>query len=131
MGSEKLYLVQKYKYLGVLLDEHLNFNYDIFTHLFKTRFSHVIMYGSEVCGYNRFDNCDKIQYRAMRFFLGVHTCTHMNGLQGDIGWVSLYIDRCVIMMRFWNRLMNMSNDRLTKRVFCRTTNCVTIIGRLT
>ena len=33
-----------------------NFNYDIFTHLFKTYIAPVILYGSEACGYNVFKN---------------------------------------------------------------------------
>ena len=101
---------------------------NIFTHLFKTCVSPVILYGSEACGYNKFDKCDRIHYRAMRFFLEVHKCTPIHGLQEDMGWVSLYNDRCVSMMKFWNRLINMSNDRLTKIVF---SNYVTIIGHLT
>ena len=72
---------------------------------------------SEACGYNRFDKYDRIQYRAMRFFLRVHKCTPIHGLHGDMGWVSISIDRWVDMMRFWKRLMHMSNDKLTKRVF--------------
>ena len=34
-----------------------------------------------------------------------------------MGWFSLSVDRSVSMVRFWNRLINMSNDKLTKRMF--------------
>ena len=72
--SEKLDLVQQYKYLGYcsmniknskyaiifllnrmgsLYNVNKNFNYYIFTHLFKTCVSPVIMYGSEACGCNK------------------------------------------------------------------------------
>ena len=53
----------------------------------------------------------------MRFFLGVHKFTPTIGLQGDMGWVSLSVDRHVSMVRFWNRLINMNSDRLLKRIF--------------
>ena len=34
-----------------------------------------------------------------------------------MGCVSLSIDRRMFMVRFWNRLVNMSSERLTKRIF--------------
>ena len=88
LGEHKLNLVQQYKYLGVLLDEHMkfnecdklfgqsagralssligrynvytNFDYNIYTHLFKTILP-VMLYGSEACGYYDFPCCDKIR----------------------------------------------------------------------
>ena len=76
-----------------------------------------MLYGSEECGYNKFTKCDQIQYRAMRFFLGVHKYAPVAGLQGDMGWISLSINRCISIVRFWNRLLNMDNTRIIKRVF--------------
>ena len=71
----------------------------------------------EACGYNKFDKSDNIPYRAMRFFLGVNKYTPNLGLQGDMGWVSLSVERPVSMVRFWNKLVNMKSDRLIKRIF--------------
>ena len=76
-----------------------------------------MLYGSEARGYYKLKKCDKIQYRVMRFFLGVHKFTPTIGLQGDMGWVSLSLDRHVSMVRFWNRLMSMNSDRLSKHIF--------------
>ena len=55
---------------------------------------------SEACGYNTFNRCDHIQYRAMRFFLDVQKYAPIIGLQDDMGWVSLSVDRHVSMVRF-------------------------------
>ena len=41
----------------------------------------MILYGNEASGHNRFDKCDRIQYRGMRFFLGVHIYIPIHGLQ--------------------------------------------------
>ena len=46
-----------------------------------------------MCGYDNFKNCDQIQHRVMRFFLKVHKNAPILGLLGDIGWVSLFVDR--------------------------------------
>ena len=42
--------------------------------------------------------CDKIQHRAMRFFIGFHKYTTIHGPQGDMGWVSFSIDRRIYMV---------------------------------
>ena len=94
-----------------------NFNYDSYTHSFKTCIFPVMLYGSEACGYYKFKKCGNIQYQAKRFFLEVHTFTPNIGLQGDMGWVYLSVDRHVSMVRFWNRLMSMNSERLLKRIF--------------
>lgn len=145
LGEQEINLVQQYKYLGILLDEHMkfdkcdklfgqsagralssligqynaykNFDFNIFTHLFNSCIAPVMLYGSEACGSNKFPCCDKIQHRAMRFFLGVHKYAPILGLHGEMGWVSLSVHRRVSMARFWNRLVNMDNSRLTKRIF--------------
>ena len=38
-------------------------------------------------------------------------------LQGDFGWLSCKYRRYLCMLRFWNRLNAMDDNRLTKRVF--------------
>ena len=53
----------------------------------------------------------------MRFFLGVHKYAPILGLHGEMGWVSLSVQRRVSMARFWNRLINMENTRLAKIIF--------------
>ena len=54
IGTETIDLVQQYKYLDILRDEYLNYTCTF-----------VNMYGNKAFGYNKFDKCDKIQYRAI------------------------------------------------------------------
>ena len=53
----------------------------------------------------------------MRLFLGVDGYAPVAGLKGDIGDISLSVNRCIYMVRFWNSLLNIGNTRITKRVF--------------
>ena len=53
----------------------------------------------------------------MRYYLGVHRFAPIAGMQGDFGWVRPRYRRFKCMLRFWNRLMGMGDDRLTKHVF--------------
>ncbi len=39
------------------------------------------------------------------------------GIEGDMGWLLRRSQRHIKMLRFWNRLMQMSDNRLTKQVF--------------
>ena len=58
-----------------------------------------------------------IQSRAMRYYLGVHRFAPIAGMYGDMGWMKPYMGRYICMIRFWNRLINMENSRLTKQFF--------------
>ena len=72
---------------------------------------------SEIWGYCKADECERIQYRAIRYFLGVHKFCPIPALTGDMGWPSCRERRFKAMIRFWNRLVKLSDDRLTKKVF--------------
>ena len=140
-GDRTIELVDSYKYLGCYLDEHLNFHkcsqiladsggralggiitkfrslkdtgYKTYTKLFDIGVVPVLNYGSEIWCYGRFEKCDYIMNRVMRFFLGAPTC----GVQGDMGWLSMKYRRYIIILKFWNRLIKMDDSRLMKRVF--------------
>ncbi len=60
---------------------------------------------------------DKIQFRAIIYYLGVHPKTPLLALEGDMGWNSCKIRQHINMIRLWNRLIKMDENRLTKRVF--------------
>ena len=134
-----------YKYLGIYLDELLDYNkcvnvlsdsasralsgiiakvqnlkdcgYNTYTKLFDTGVLPILNYGSEVWGYGDFSKCDIVMNRAMRFFLGVHRFAPTAGVQGEMGWMSLKYRRYLQMIKFWNRLIQMDSSRLTKRIF--------------
>jgi hypothetical protein len=60
-----------------------------------------------------------VQNRSIRHYLGVHIFASVAAITGDISWVpSRYSNRRWLnMLRYWNRLVNFENDRLTKLVF--------------
>ena len=73
--------------------------------------SSILLYGSETCGYNKFNKCDQIQSRAIRFFLGIHKGIPFIVLDLKVTWDwFLFLPRCACMylgymMRLWNRLI--------------------------
>ena len=50
-------------------------------------------------------------------FLGVHKYAPNAGLSGDMGWIKHAYNRYLCAFRFWNRLLNMEDSRLTKQIF--------------
>ena len=143
--ESELEIVSQYKYLGIILTEHLDFNgtadvlaggagralgaiiskfkyfrnigHSTFTKLFDTSVIPIIEYGAEVWGYKKYTSCEKVQNRAIRYFMGVHPKTPIPALNGDMGWIATDVRRHNAMIRYWNRLMNMNNERITKKVF--------------
>ncbi len=91
--------------------------YKTYTKLFDTGVLSILNYGSEVWGYGKYEKCDTVINRAMRYYLGVHKHAPTAGVQGEMGWLSLIYRRYIVMLRFWNRLLHMDNTRLTKRIF--------------
>ena len=144
-GSSSLKTVSSYKYLGIILDEHLNFKecvktlataggralggiiskfktfknvgYRTFTKLYYSGVSPILEYSAGVWGYVKAKEIDHIQNRAFRYFLGVNKFCPIAGMQGDMGWVSQYFDRYTSIIRFWNKMILMGNDRITKKIF--------------
>ena len=144
-GNDTLRTVPNYKYLGIILDEFLkydacvktisisggralggiiskfktfkNVGFYTFSKLFSAGVTPVLEYASGVWGYVRGDEIQYIQNRAMRYFLGVHRFCPIAGMQGDMGWVTPRLNRFLPIIRLWNKLLLMNNDRITKKIF--------------
>ena len=50
-------------------------------------------------------------------FLGVNRFAPKHGIEGDMGWVPPTIRRKIEMLRLWNRIVGMQNDRLPKIIY--------------
>ena len=137
--------VHECKYLGVMFEEFLNFEtmscmlaesanralgkicskfksiknmgFQTFTKLYESCVVPIMDYCSAIWGYSNYVNCDKIQNRALRFFLGVHRFAPTTAVVGDTGWISSKTRHWINMVRYWNRLINMDHNRLCKRIF--------------
>ncbi len=109
-----LNIVDSYKYLGVVLKENLDFKiteevlagaagralgvivskfkclrnvgFNTFSKIYQANVEPIVDYSSSVCSYANYDFYVKVQYRAMRYFLGAHPKATLLGLEGDMGW---------------------------------------------
>ncbi len=144
-GDVSLDVVDRYKYLGIVFDEHLDYNvtaavladsagralgaiynkfklnkgfgYSTYTKLYESGVTPILDYCSGVWGYNKLEKIDTVQNRALRLYLGVHKFSPNHAINADMGWITSRVRRHVEILRLWNRLINMEDDRLTKKVF--------------
>ena len=144
-------LLSRYKYVGIVLDEMLDysvtanvladsggralgslytkfrnnkgFGYTTYTKMFDSCVSPMLDYCSGVWGYNKLEKLDTVQNRAIRLFLGVHRFTPNKAIKGDMGWIPSRIRRHVNILRLWNRLIGLSSDRLTRKIFDYDKSC--------
>ena len=144
-GTDEIEIVDKYKYLGIILDEYLDFDttssvlagsggralgavyskfcklkglgYRTYTKMYEAGVIPILDYCSGVWGFKSFGKINTIQNRAIRFFLGVHSFAPNLAINGDMGWVSCHIRRKIEMIRFWNRMIALEDNRLTKKIF--------------
>ena len=144
-GNNVLELVPKYRYLGVIFDENLNFNecattladsagralgnviskfssfknimFSTFTKLFDTTVWPILNYCSSVWSYKKHQYATKIQNRACRYFLGVHKNAPDLAVQGEMGWELTEFKYYLSMLRLWNKLMKLDHTRITRCIF--------------
>ncbi len=145
IGEHDLDIVAEYKYLGIILNEHLkyectaeilaksatralgsvmnkfrslkNMGFETYKKLYEKCVIPVLEYASEIWGYKQFESCEKVQMKALRYFYGVHRFAPKYALYGDSGWLPTIYNRKLNMVRFWNRMIKMEDTRLTKHIF--------------
>ncbi len=91
-----------------------NIGYTTFSKLFQTSVSPILEHASEVWGYKDYIKCEWVQQRAACYYLGAHSKTPILTLNGDMGLLSTKLLRHIKMTKYWNILINMNDNRLTK-----------------
>jgi hypothetical protein len=144
-GETELEVVERYRYLGVVLTEHLDlsitakciaqsaqralglliakgrahggFPFDVYTKLYNSLVVPILDYGSAVLGHRIYNSIKAVQHRASRYFLGVGKKTPLVALQGDMGWHVPEHYQWIGVTRQWCRMATMEETRINKRVF--------------
>jgi len=144
-GPQLIKEVLVYKYLGIELDNCLNFK------LFKSRIlasargnmariwsmgirdgalsvkgainlwmaliRSIMEYGAEIWGKDKFPEGERIQYNMARRILQCSSMTTKEALLGELGWWTLHARRNYKKLKYWYHIMTLGNDRNPKRVY--------------
>ena len=144
IGQSPIQISNTHRYLGIILDEFLNFNacvktlgdaggralssiiskfkqfkhigYNTFSKLYESGVLSILTYGASIWGHDNDKYIQQVQNRAIRYFLGVHKTAPIQALQADMGWLNIKYQFYLCTIRFWNRLHQMNSNRLTKKV---------------
>ena len=142
-GKVNLEYVNCYKYLGLPLYENMDFQktakmladsacramgaliskfksckfmkYKTYTKLFNTLVCPITDYCAGIWGLGEFDKINHVLVQGIRAFLGAHR--HIASLLSDMGWPLDTTRRKVEILRYWNRIHHLSDNRLTKKIF--------------
>ena len=139
-------LVPYYGYASVYLGEHLSFNktaialseaanralggHHIQAKIFERVYAVNIYYPILIHVSFRFlimvpvfgvseelNGIDRVQEKAVRYFLGVHRFAPIHMLYGDIGWIPCHVQHKSSVIRLWNKVTTSSASGLTSKVF--------------
>ena len=146
IGGSSLELVNKYKYLGIVVSEHCDeavtttqlanagsrslaqlimktkSNYDLgyhsFTKLFTTTTAAIMDYavGAWWTG-TCCRKMDQVQERAIRYYCGLPRNATIAGYLSDSGWIPGAVRRDVECLHFYNQLIRMDDNTIAKKVF--------------
>ena len=134
-----------YKYLGANLNEFLDFNftagcladsagralssiitkmiknggfpYKVYSILYDSCVTSITDYCSEVIGYDQHQPTLAIHSRAIRVFIGLPKNSCSVGVLSEVDWLLPQYRTRVRMVRLFNRIVKMAENRLTKKVF--------------
>ena len=143
-GDQVIECSSTYRYLGLVLDEHLNLNttakmvaqsasralglviakckiaggvpYNVFTKLYDAIVWPVIAYGAAIWGHREYSCISSVQNRAMRYFLGVGKYTPSAAVLGEMGWIPCQVRQWKVVVSFWSRLSCTTSTRVNKRI---------------
>ena len=134
-----------YKYLGANLNEFLDFNFTagcladsagralssiitkmiknggfpfkVYSILYDSCVTSITDYSGEVIGYDQHPPTLKIHSRAIRAFIGLPKNSCSVGVLSEVDWLLPQYRTRVRMVRMFNRIVKMGENRLTKKVF--------------
>jgi hypothetical protein len=145
IGSNKLKVVNAYKYLGLLFSSRLSFSgaidemaargkkstleilrtlrrigcvsADVFFKLFDTQVVPVLLYAAEIWGYKRFSKVEQIHLYACKRFLRITDKTPNDIIYGELGRFPLWIVSGIKCIKFWLRLLQQPDSMYSKKSY--------------
>ena len=76
----------------------------------------ILDYQSSVRVYKDFNDIEAVQKRNIRYFLCVHRFAPKLAINGEVGWMAAKERRLYNILKYWNRLAYMSDNRICKKV---------------
>ena len=85
--------------------------------LFDVMVKPIILYGSEIWGYQRRKCVESVQIQFCKLLLKLGSHTSNDASLGECGRYNLYVDSLFKCIKFWIKVIHMPNDRLPKDAY--------------
>ena len=92
------------------------FPYKVFSTLYDSCVASIVDYGSEVFGFEQYHSKVTLHLRAIRAFLGLPKNSCHAAVLSEVDWLEPHYRSRLNMVRFFNRVLKMDDNRLTKIV---------------
>ena len=144
-GNLDIEVTDKYKYLGLWFQEHLDMkyattelsksasralsvlytkfknaggmSYEVYCKLYSSLVEPVLFYCSSIWGLTDYGRINTVQNKACRYFLGVGKNAANLATRGDMGWSDCFVKQKIECCRLYGKLINTSDDRIVKSIF--------------
>ena len=144
-GQRKINFCQSYKYLGLTINQFLDFGkmsnsftdpadralsavigkmiknkgfpFNVFEMLYNCCVTTITDYAHEVIGFHQYSGSDSIQTKAIRSYLGVGRSANLCAIRYELSLMEPKSRTQIRMLRFYFRMLNMENCRLTKKIY--------------
>jgi len=99
------------------LYEYMPMQYNCYFKLIDAKVMPILFYGSELWGLKSFDAVERVHIYACKRFMSapLHTCNM--AVLGDCGRYPVYIFTCKRVIKFWLRMLKMTNTRNVKKCY--------------
>ncbi|MEW8546516.1 MAG: reverse transcriptase family protein, partial [Candidatus Thiodiazotropha sp.] len=141
-GTIPLRVVSYYKYLGLVVSSRLSWyvcqktlaeqaskalfsiksklsqfgslSFNILFKIFDTKILPILTYGAEIWFGHESKDIEKVHHDYCKYILKVSKHTPNVFVRGELGRYSIYNVRCLKFIKYWLRILHMSNNRLPK-----------------
>ena len=95
----------------------LSLNIDDKCNLFDSLVGSVLNYSASIWGNHPCKNIELIHCKFMRKILGVKKSTNLDGLYGELGRYPMEINRKLLTMKFWIKIMEKPESSMVKKIY--------------
>ena len=90
---------------------------NVFLKMYDAQTLPILMYGSELWGFQQFSVIEKAHMFACKRFLNVSVQTPNKMIYGDLGRYPMFITSAIRCVKYWLRITNLPDERLTKKAY--------------
>ena len=93
------------------------FPFNVFEKLYNCCVTTITDYAHEIIGFHQYSGSDNIHTKAIRSYLGVGRSANLCAIRYEMGFLEPKSRTHIRMLRFYYRMLNMENCRLTKKIY--------------